>query len=53
MLICVPTGATDTENGQIDFSKCVGAAGPVDACPSGAISLVPETFQRSSPKRTE
>lgn len=40
LFIC-PTGATDTENGQIDFSKCLdGCRLCVDACPSHALYLV-------------
>ncbi len=40
-----PTGATDTENGQIDAATCIsGCRLCVDACPSHAISLVPEEF---------
>ncbi len=44
LYVC-PTGATDTETGQIDAEKCLsGCRLCVDACPSHAISLVPETF---------
>lgn len=44
LYVC-PTGATDTETGQIDAEKCIsGCRKCVDACPSHAISLVPETF---------
>jgi NAD-dependent dihydropyrimidine dehydrogenase PreA subunit len=40
LMVC-PTGATDTENGQIDESKCLaGCRLCVDACPSHAIYLV-------------
>jgi Fe-S-cluster-containing hydrogenase component 2 len=40
LFIC-PTGATDTENGQIDFSKCLdGCRLCIDACPSHALYLV-------------
>ena len=40
LFIC-PTGATDTENGQIDAGKCLdGCRLCVDACPSKAIYLV-------------
>lgn len=40
LFIC-PTGATDTETGQIDFAKCLdGCRLCVDACPSHAIYLV-------------
>lgn len=42
LYVC-PTGATDTETGQIDASKCIsGCRVCVDACPSHAISLMPE-----------
>jgi len=42
LYVC-PTGATDTENGQIDADKCLsGCRVCVDACPSHAISLVPD-----------
>jgi NAD-dependent dihydropyrimidine dehydrogenase PreA subunit len=44
LYVC-PTGATDTETGQIDASKCLdGCRVCVDACPSHAISLIPENF---------
>ncbi|SHJ29093.1 4Fe-4S dicluster domain-containing protein [Parasporobacterium paucivorans] len=44
LYVC-PTGATDTETGQIDASKCLeGCRMCVDACPSHAISLIPEEF---------
>ncbi|MBB6481166.1 ferritin family protein [Spirochaeta isovalerica] len=44
LYVC-PTGATDTETGQIDAQKCLsGCRLCVDACPSHAISLVPEEY---------
>ena len=44
LFIC-PTGATDTETGQIDFDKCIsGCRLCVDACPSHAIYLVPDEY---------
>lgn len=44
LYVC-PTGATDTETGQIDAEKCLdGCRACVDACPSHAISLVPESY---------
>ena len=52
LYVC-PTGATDTEIGQIDSSKCIsGCRACVDACPSHAISLIPEKFP-SQQKKTE
>lgn len=40
IMVC-PSGATDTEDGQIDASKCIdGCRLCVDACPSHAIYLV-------------
>ncbi|NCB33462.1 MAG: 4Fe-4S ferredoxin [Erysipelotrichia bacterium] len=50
LYVC-PTGASDTENGQIDFAKCAeGCRACVDACISHAISLVPETFPQQKAK---
>ena len=44
LYVC-PSGATDTETGQIDADKCIsGCRACVDACPSHAISLVPDEF---------
>lgn len=53
LYVC-PTGATDTENGQIDAAKCIsGCRLCVDACPSHAISLVPEEFPPQQEKSAE
>ena len=55
LYVC-PTGATDTENSIIDVKKCVGCGACADACPSGAISMVPKVYppqQRKNPEVTE
>ena len=53
LYVC-PTGATDTENGQIDRNKCIsGCRVCVDACPSHAISLVPETYPPQQEKKAD
>ncbi|MDD3058906.1 MAG: 4Fe-4S ferredoxin [Sphaerochaeta sp.] len=53
LFVC-PTGATDTENGQIDFSKCLsGCRLCVDACPSHAIYLVPSSYPDPQKKESE
>ena len=41
LYVC-PVGATDTENGQIDWTKCTGCGKCAAACPSGAISMMLE-----------
>ncbi len=40
LYVC-PTGATDTENSIIDTSVCIGCGVCAQACPSGAISMMP------------
>lgn len=50
LYVC-PTGATDTENSIIDISKCIkGCRKCVDACPSRAISLIPDEYPPQQPK---
>ncbi len=43
LYVC-PTGASDTENGQIDAAKCIGCGACANACPSHAIVLVPREY---------
>ena len=49
LYVC-PTGATDTEDSVIDVSKCIGCGVCAGACPSGAISMVPEEYPLQQPK---
>ena len=52
LYVC-PTGATDTENSIIDVKKCVGCGACADACPSGAISMVPKVYPTQQRKKPE
>jgi len=50
LFVC-PTGATDTETGQIDRDTCIdGCRACVDACPSHAIHLVFEEYPEPKAK---
>ncbi len=43
LFVC-PTGATNNETGQIDFSKCIGCGACAVSCPSRAITMIPNTM---------
>ncbi len=49
LYVC-PTGATDTENSIIDVTKCIGCGVCAEACPSGAISMIPAELPPQQPK---
>ncbi len=49
LYVC-PVGATDTENSVIDTTKCIGCGVCAAACPSSAISMVPEEYPPQQPK---
>ncbi|MBE6517548.1 MAG: 4Fe-4S dicluster domain-containing protein [Thermoplasmata archaeon] len=49
LYIC-PTGATDTETGQIDANKCTGCGMCARACPAHAITIVPKVYPVQQPK---
>lgn len=53
LFVC-PTGATNTETGQIDFQKCLdGCRLCVDTCPSHAIYLVADNYAEPQPKHPD
>ena len=52
LYVC-PTGASDTENSVIDVDKCIGCGACAEACPAGAISLVPRQYPPQQAKETE
>ncbi|MBQ7184002.1 MAG: 4Fe-4S binding protein [Clostridia bacterium] len=43
LYVC-PTGASDTENSVINKDKCIGCGACAEACPAGAISMVPRQY---------
>ncbi len=49
LFVC-PTGATDNETGQIDFSKCIGCGNCAASCPSRAISMLPRIYPKQKEK---
>lgn len=49
LYVC-PTGASDTENSIIDVEKCIGCGDCSDACPSGAIFMVPVEYPQQQVK---
>ncbi len=52
LYVC-PTGATDSETGQIIAEKCIGCGVCEKSCPSHAISMVPYEYPAQQPKTQE
>ena len=52
LFVC-PTGASNNETGQIDFSKCIGCGACANACPSKAITMVPNEMPKQQEKNSE
>ena len=52
LYVC-PTGASDTENSVIDKDKCIGCGACAEACPTGAISLVPREYPPQQKKEEQ
>lgn len=52
LFVC-PTGATNNETGQIDFSKCIGCGACAAACPSRALTMIPNVMPKIQPKSPE
>ena len=52
LYVC-PTGATDTETGQIDRDKCIGCGACVKSCPGGAISMIPDKYPKQQRHEVE
>ena len=49
LYVC-PTGATDTETGQIDFKRCIGCGDCARSCPNSAICMIPLDYPHQQPK---